>query len=420
MIRRLLDPEAWTEIAQVAARNPVRTGLTALGVFWGAFMLVLMLGFGAGLQQGVLRGMGNYATNAVYLWGQARTLAHQGHTPGQPIRFRVSDQAALERLPGVDAVCSRLQLGGWRDSTITRRGAKTGTFQIMGDTPTFGRILNVVYDGGRFINPLDEAQLRKVAVIGAEVRRTLFEPHEEPLGQWIEVRGVAFLVVGVFHARQANDEGDRQESTIHIPFQTFRQVFHTGDRVGWYALLADADTKASTIDEAARATLSRVHGVNPNDNRAIGSRNAQEEFDRLSNLFAGIRWLVWVVGGATLASGVVGVSNILLIVVRERSAEIGLRRALGATPTDIVLLIVGEAIVLTGLSGLAGIIAGVAVITAAAAVIGPDHPSMGVPSVNVGAALAAAALLVVAGAGAGFLPARRALAVHPVTALRAE
>ncbi len=416
---RLFDPDLWAEVGQVAFRNPLRTGLTALGVFWGTLMLVLMLGFGQGLEEGVLRSMQGTAPNAVYLWGRRTALPYRGEKPGRPVDFRMSDLEALERLPGVELVTPRLQMGGYRGGAVVTHEAKSGTFQLNGDTHRFGRVLNVVYDAGRFIDPLDDAEGRKVAVIGREVANTLF-PDSEPMGAWITVQGVSFRVIGVFHAQSASDEADRQESTIHVPLRTYQQVFHTGDRVGWFALLAADGTSGEEVDRAAKATLARLHGIHPDDTQAMGSYNKAEAFQRQANLFWGIRWLVWVVGTATLASGVIGVSNILLIVVRERTSEIGLRRALGATPGSIVGMIVGEAVVLTGVSGLVGVMTGTVVVELAAMAIGPDNPSFGRPGVDVGVVLVAALVLVVAGAFAGLLPARRALAIEPVTALRTE
>jgi len=416
---RLFDPELWAEIGQVAWRNPLRTGLTALGVFWGTLMLVLMLGFGQGLEQGVLRSMEGSAPNAVYVWGRRTALPYRGEKPGKPVRFRIGDTAALEQLPGVELVTPRQQIGGYRGGAVISHAENSGTFQLQGDTHRYGRIMNVVYDAGRFIDPLDDLEGRKVAVIGREVARTLF-PDEEPLGQWIEVQGVSFRVVGVFHAAVASDDGDRLESTVHVPLETFRRVFHTGDEVRWFALLAAEGVDAAVVDRQVKSTLGRLHGVHPDDTQAMGSYNKAAEYARLQNLFAGIRWLVWVVGTATLASGVIGVSNILLIVVRERTSEIGLRRALGATPSSIVGMIVGEAVVLTGVSGIVGVLTGTVLIEVAAMSIGPDNPDYGQPGIDVGVVLVASLVLVVAGAVAGLMPARRALAIEPVTALRTE
>ncbi len=416
---RLFEPDLWAEIGQVAWRNPLRTGLTALGVFWGTLMLVLMLGFGEGLERGVLRSMQGSAPNAVYVWGRRTALPYHGEKPGRAIRFRISDTEALARIPGVELITPRQQIGGYGGRAVVTHDDQSGTFQLQGDTHLYRKVLNVVFDAGRFIDPLDNAEGRKVAVIGREVARTLF-PDEEALGEWIEVQGVAFRVIGVFHAAVASDNGDRQESTIHVPFQTFRRVFHTGDRVRWFALLADAGTDAGDVDRQVKRTLGRLHGVHPDDTQAMGSYNKAEAFARLQNLFAGIRWLVWVVGTATLASGVIGVSNILLIVVRERTSEIGLRRALGATPSSIVAVIVGEAVVLTGVSGIVGVLTGTVLVELAAMAIGPDHPEYGQPGIQVSVVVVASLVLVVAGAMAGLIPARRALAIQPVTALRSE
>jgi len=418
MITRWLELAA--EVAQVASRNPLRTSLTAMGVFWGTFMLVVMLGFGASLEHGVMRTMGGYATNAVHMWGRRTSLAHAGRQPGWRVKFRNHDRMMLEGLPGVALATPRLQLGGYRDGTAVTHGEHSGAFQVMGDTADYDLVQNVVFTSGRFVNVLDQRDGRKVAALGREVAGTLFPDGDDPLGQWITIQGVAFQVIGVFRAQVGGEAAERQESSIHVPLKTFQQVFHQGDRVGWYSLLAEPGVSASAVEDRARKAMMRRHGVNPGDNRAIGSYNAEKEFSRLQNLFVGIRWMVWFVGAATLASGVVGVSNILLIVVKERTSEIGLRRALGATPWSIVRLVLTEAIVLTTVSGYGGLVAGIALVEGLAVQIGPDHPTMGMPSVDVGAAIGAVVLLTLAGACAGLLPAQRALAVHPVTALRAD
>jgi putative ABC transport system permease protein len=227
-------------------------------------------------------------------------------------------------------------------------------------------------------------------------------------------------VVGLFHSASGGDDGDRAETTIHVPFSTFARAFNAGDRVQWFAVVGEDDVPGAELEKTVKGVLAHRHDVHPDDADNLGSYNAQEDFDRVRGLFRGIRGLTWLVGAATVLSGAVGVSNVLMIVVRERTREIGVRRAVGATARSIVAMIVGEALLLTSVAGTAGLCAGVAIVAAVARIVGPDNERFGPPSVEPGAALAGFALLLVAGLVASVLPARRAVAIEPVAALRTE
>jgi putative ABC transport system permease protein len=416
----MFDLDRWTELADGLRTNPVRTLLTALGVFWGMFMLVVMLGFGDGLERGATRSMAGYATNAVYLWGGRTTLPWGGLAPGRYVGFDNSDTEALRQLPGVEHVAPRNQLGGWREGNNVVRGAKTGNYTVMGDVAELAHILAPIVVRGRFLDPLDVAERRKVAVLGDQVVQELFPYGEDPIGQHVAIRGIQFKVVGWIRSHANDDRSDRDNATIHLPFTTFQRTFGFGDRVGWFALTGAKDVPGSELEANIRRELGDRHQVNPEDNNAIGAFNAEKEFAKITALFTGIRFFVWFVGVMTLAAGVVGVSNILLIVVRERTKEFGLRRALGATPTDVVGMVVQEAIVLTAVAGYAGLVAGVVVLEIAARLIGTDSATMGTPTVDLGAALGAGLVLLIGGALAGVIPARHAAAIQPVVALHAE
>jgi len=413
-------PDSWIELWEVVVRNRVRTLLTASGVFWGMFMLVLMLGFGRGLELGVGNAMGGrYATNAVYVWGGRSTMPYKGMQPGRKTVYSQSDIAVLQaEVAGLEHLAPRNQLGGYRNGVNVVHGAETTNLSVAGDFPQYAFIQAMDLQRGRWINELDIAGQRKNAVIGYAAYEQLFEPGDDPIGQYVSVFGVAFQVVGLFRSPQSGDRGDRQEMALHVPFTAFNNAFNQGDRVGWFAATADADTPASVLEERIRSVLAEQHRLHPDDQRAIGSYNSQEEFERVVNLFAGIRGLVWIVGTATLLSGVVGVSNILLITVRERTSEIGVRRALGATQLQVVWMIVQEALLLTSVAGYSGLVVGVAVLEVAAYFIGEGTESMGPPSIDLSVALTSVGVLIVGGLFAGLIPARRAAAIHPVQALR--
>jgi putative ABC transport system permease protein len=417
----MFDLDTWQEILITARRNKLRTGMTAAGVFWGMFMLLVMLGFGEGLEIGTRRSMGDFSTNAVYIWGQRTSIPYKGLQPGREIDYDNADnQAIVAEIDGIEHVAARNQLGGYSNGNNVTHASKTGNFSVMGDQPAYQHIQPMVFDGGRFLNDLDLRDRRKVAVIGAQVYDVLFDKGADPVGDYIKINGVYFQIIGLFHSAMPGDSGDRQESTIHIPMSTFQQVFNQGNRIGWFAITGEPQISGAQLEADVRALLSQRHAIHPEDQHAIGSNNSEKEFKKITNLFWGIRLFVWFVGIATLATGLVGVSNILLIVVRERTREIGLRRALGATPTSIVSLVILEAVVLTSLAGYVGLVTGVGVLEVSAFAIGPDNNFLGQPEVDLSVAVTAAIILVIGGAVAGLLPAHRAVSIKTVDALRAD
>jgi len=417
----IFDLDTWQEIVLTVRKNKLRTFMTAAGVFWGMFMLLAMLGFGDGLEVGTRRSMGDYSTNAVYIWGQRTSLPYKGLQPGREIDYDNDDALAMRaEIDDIEHLAPRNQLGGWRDGNNVTRMNKTGNFQVMGDVPAFAHIQPMIFDSGRFLNELDIRDRRKVAVIGSTVYETLFEKGADPIGDYIKVKGVYFQVIGQFHSAVPGDQGDRQAGTIHIPLSTFQQAFNQGNSIGWFAISGLPHVSGAALEENIRSVLGQRHGIHPDDDNAIGSRNSEAEFKKITNLFWGIRIFVWFVGIATLATGLVGVSNILLIVVRERTKEIGLRRALGATPGSIVTLVILEAVTLTSIAGYLGLVSGVALLEVLSAVIGPDNKFLGQPEVDLQVAVIAAVILVIGGAIAGLLPAQRAVSIKTVDALRAD
>jgi len=422
-MRQLWDLDQWREIRAALAHNRLRTGLTAFGVFWGIFLLMVMLGSGAGLRNGVMRDFAGNATNSVYIWTQRTQKPWAGMPAGRTFELDNSDVEAIrERIPDVETVAPRNQLGGFRGGNNVTRGARAGSFGVMGDYPEIIRIQPVRMERGRFLNHLDLEEVRKVAVIGTRVRDVLFEPGEDAVGQSILIRGVYFEVVGVFGPTQSGDDGDRQAQTIFVPFTTFQRAFNFGNDVGWLALTSLPDVRASVAEGKVLALLRSRHKVAPDDARALGHYNVEADYLKTRGLFTGIRLLVWIVGIGTLAAGAIGVSNIMLIIVRERTREIGIRRAVGATPAAVVSQIVLEAVILTGVAGYAGMVAGIALIEIVGRLLPPGDGTrmFANPDVGLGDAFQALAILVAAGVLAGLAPAQRALAVSPTVALRGE
>jgi putative ABC transport system permease protein len=416
----MIDLDSWHEVFSTLQKNLLRTTMTAWGVFWGTFMLVAMLGFGNGLEAGVNRNMLGFVANNVYAWGQQTTRAFGGLAPGRRVRLEADDAVALSRLPGVVAVAPSIELGGWREGNNVSYEDKTGNFGVRGEYPELARVGVDRPYSGRFINELDMELRRKVAVIGDGVRRVLFGDDVDPIGHYINVRGIHFQVVGVIHSEQPGDEGDRQNSSLTVPFATFQAAFNSGGRVGAMAIRLDDAADSEQTERSIRDTLAARHRVHPEDPSAIGSFNLSKRHQRAQTMFRGIRAFVWFVCVATLLAGALGVSNIMLISVKERTREFGIRKALGATPASIIQLVLAEATVLTLLAGYVGVIAGVLGLELTARWVGEGSGPLGAPSIDLGIALVATAVIGACGMLAGVAPARHAAGIHPVVALRAE
>jgi putative ABC transport system permease protein len=415
----MLDIDGWQEILTTLRRNRLRTALTAIGVIWGIFILIVMIGVGSGLETGVTQRMSGFAHNSIYVWGQRTTRPHAGMQPGRRVEFDNRDTQALRALEGIEFLAPRNQLGGFREAGVVRRGNKTGSFSVMGDYPALRHIESMRISEGRFLNDLDVEERRKVAVIGQQVVDQLFAPGEEPIGQAIQIGGVYFQVIGAFESVQSGERGDRQAQNIYVPFPTFQQAFNFGDRVGWFSLTVAPGHASAAVEADIRRVLGARHRIAPEDDQAIGSYNAEKDFGKVQNLFNGIDAIIWFAGVMTLLAGVIGVINIMLISVKERTREIGVRKALGATQRSIVGMILREAVLLTSLAGCLGILAGVAVIEQIASQ--PVESEMfAAPTVGFTPTVLATCILIVAGAIAGFLPAMHAAGIDPVEALRSE
>jgi len=418
----MFDRDQWHEIFSALRKNRLRSVLTAFGVFWGIFMLVIMHGAGTGLFNGVTREFGDFATNSAFIWTQRTSIPYHGFKRGRWYHFRNDDiQALKDNIPEIELVAPKLQAGGYRGSNNVVRGLKTGAFNIHGDYPEYYLIDPVDILKGRFVNNIDIEERRKVAVIGKRVWEVLFEPGEDPLGKYIRIQGVYFKVVGLFKPRsKVNNSGDA-EQTIYIPFTTLQKVYNYGDIVGYFSITAKENVPVSVVEKKAIALLKQRHDIHPDDVEAVGHANIEEEFKRMTGLFSGISWLVWIVGGFSLIAGVIGISNIMLVIVKERTKEIGIKRAIGATPFSVILQIILEAVFLTSVAGIFGLLAGVWSLEALGAVLPETDGGMfSNPGVNFSIAMTSLAILVISGVLAGLIPARRAVSVRTIDALRYE
>lgn len=419
----MFDSDKWQEIFSSLKKNPLRTILTAFGVFWGIFMLIIMLGSGNGLENGVTRDFGGSATNSIFIWTQRTSIPYAGLPEGRFFRMRNEDIPVLKaEVPEIEHLAPRNQLRGYQGGNNVSYNNKSGNFQVMGDYPEIFHITPMDMLQGRFLNKYDLDEKRKVVVIGTNVRDVLFG-EEDPINKNIKINGVFFKVVGVWKTKKSGNQGERDSQTLFIPFSTFQKAFNYGNIVGWLALTVDPNKEATVVEEKIVDVLKRRHKVAPADDRAFGSFNAQEAFEQMNGLFNGISMLIWVVGTGTLIAGVIGVSNIMLIIVKERTKEIGIRRAIGASPWSIVSQIILESVFLTSLAGYFGLVFGVLVTELISNLIGSDPSSDTMftnPTIDLKIAITALVILIISGIFAGLIPARKAVKIKPIEALRAD
>jgi putative ABC transport system permease protein len=420
----LFDTDSLQEILLALKKNKLRSFLTAFGVFWGILMLVVMLGAGRGLYNGVTDDFARFASNAVYLWARVTTLPYQGLPKGRSFRMDIDDvDALLSGIPEIDRIAPRIELANADGKNNVTRGLKTGTFDVYGDYPDIIYIRLMDISRGRFLNDLDIERKRKVAVIGDRVYQELFETGENPIGQYLEISGVFFQVVGVFTIESLGDEDQDDLKTVYLPLTTFQRSFNYGRQIAWLSLTAKQGIPAATVKDKTIRLLSLRHKVSPDDSRAFGHWNSEESFNKVTRVFIGVDFLIWFVGVFTLFAGVIGVSNIMLIVVKERTSEIGIRRAIGATPFHIVSQIITESVLLTAFSGYWGLVVGVGLLELVSSVLGGGSARTSMfsrPEVDFNVALVALGILIVSGILAGLIPARRAVSIKPVDAIRSE
>ncbi len=416
----MFDIDKWQEIFGTIRKNKLRTVLTMFGVFWGIFMLMILMGSGNGLENGVNNEFKGWATNGGFVWSNRTTMPYNGLQPGRYIRFVNEDRnALLSRVKGLEYLAPRLNLG---NRNISRED-KSGSFRIHGDYPDYQKIQIVKMVDGRHINELDIKHFRKVAVIGDYVKRVLFEDDEEPVGNYVKINNIYFQVVGVFKSQRSSEQAERDEQTIYIPFSTFQQAFNYGNFVGWFAFTAKPGIPVSEVETEMKSVLMERHHIHPEDYNALGSNNLEEEFGRIKRLFSGIDIFIWIVGIGTLMAGVIGVSNIMLIIVKERTKEIGIRKSIGATPLSIIGLIIQEAIFITLVAGYIGLVTGIVLLSGLSYVMEANDIDTGMfasPEVNMTTALLSLFVLVLGGALAGLIPATKAAKINPIEALHSE
>ncbi|NJB70937.1 putative ABC transport system permease protein [Saonia flava] len=419
----MFNRDRWKEILEVLTSNWFRTVLTAFGVFWGISILIILLSAGKGLENGIKQDFGDIATNTMFMWTRSTTKAYQGLPMGRRFNFKTEDvQSIRDKVPNLRYVSPRNQLGGFRGGNNVVRGLNAGAYNVYGDYPEIINQDPMTVTSGRFINYNDINEKRKVAIIGNGVKNDLYDKDEEVLGTYIKIQGVNFLVVGTYKKKSNNGDGEEGQKEIYVPFSAFSQAFNRGNNVGWMAITAHDGSSISALKESIINVMKTKHKIHPEDQRAVGYFDLYEQYNRVESLFGALKAVAYLVGIMVLLSGIIGVSNIMLIVIKERTKEIGIRRALGEDPWSIKKQILMESIFLTIISGMAGIIFGALFIYAVNALldsVGPVDMFMN-PSVSLGVVVIALIILIVSGLLAGFIPAQSAIKVRPIDALRTD
>ena len=412
MLKFLFDIDTWQELRESLTKNKLRTIITMIGVWWGILLLIGLLGSAKGIENKFSVQFGDYATNSVFIWGQSTSMAFKGYQEGRFPRLKFSHLEKIKnQVQGIKFLLPR----NARDAQVVR-GVQYASFSMSGDFPLLDQIQKKNLISGRFINQSDIDETKKVAVISDDVFKQLFDADENAIGDFIKINEISYKVIGVFEQGDFDFGGQ-----LHIPFTTFQKVYNQGDNIGWITVTGDDDYDIRQLENDVKLVLKNLNFVHPDDNRAFGSFDLGELFDGFEGFLMGMQFLTWFVGIATLIAGVFAIGNILLITVKERTKEIGIRRAIGATPFEIKRQIVIESIFLTIIAGIFGIISGgwILIVMDSAFGSGPDSVLINA-SVPIFVVFIAVIILVVFGTLIGLIPANRATSIKPIDALREE
>lgn len=418
----MFDLDSWQEIWATISRNKLRSILTGFGVFWGIFMLVALIGVGNGLGEGMYQNVSGFASNSSFYWTGRTSEAYKGYRKGRYWEMNNRDIALIRQKSQSVEYISPVLFGRGGDKNVVR-GQKSGSYGTRGIYPEHFQIEKQYVLSGRTFNQLDVDQRKKVCVIGKVVYETLFNIGEDAVGQYIRVNGIYFQIIGVVSPKSGISIGGRVEETVFLPFSTMQTTFNQGDVVHFLSCTTKSGYPVSVTQDEVKGILKSAHSISPTDEKAVGSVNIEKEFEMFQGLFMGIDILIWIVGLGALFSGIIGISNIMLVTVRERTREIGVRRALGAKPMTIMVQILSESFVLTAIAGFMGFLAGIGVLEAVNYALEDvfADSSIFVPLfVTFKVAIIAMIILVFSGIVAGIMPALRALKVKAIDAIRDE
>ena len=414
---QLIDTEKWAEIFDTIKRHKLRTFLTALSVWWGMFMLIILLGAGSGLENSVEHNFRDDAINSLWMYRGMTSQAYKGLPVGRRIQFDTKDYDLLvDEIDGVAHVTGRYYIGG---NVVTAYKNKGLSFDTRCVHPDHKVLENTIVVEGRFINDTDIKEYRKVCAIGTLVKKAFFEDGQNAIGEYLNIKGIDYKVVGVY-----DDTGHENElRKIYLPISTCQKVYEGKDRIHQLMMtIGDADVKeAAKIEKHVFAQMAALHKFSPDDDQAIYISNGVEEYAEFKMVMGFIKGFIWFVGVGSILAGMIGVSNIMLIIVKDRTKEIGIRKALGATPRSIIAMILQESVFITAIAGYVGLLAGFGIIYGLNGILLANEVEIEFfrnPEVNFTVVLTALILLVICGALAGLIPAIQAVRVNPVTAMR--
>mgnify|MGYP001794732495 FL=1 len=419
----MFDLDKWEEIWLTIKKHKLRTALTSFGVFWGIFMLVVLLGAGNGLHNGVMQNF-DIAKNAVFVWTEVTSVPYAGFQAGRFIDLTNDDYAALLEEDKLKTVSPRIRVSSrFGGGQITLKyDDNEVSYGLMGDYPDYFDIQPLWITEGRFINKKDIVEKRKMAVLGRRVKDDLFQDRDA-IGEYIKINEVPFKVIGIFDSKATGEQARNDVQIVHIPVTTAQQTFNMGNSIGWFGAVPEEGTSGVEAEEIIKDILRKRHKISPDDRQALGSFNVEEEFKETQGLFTGIAAFSWLVAIGTILAGMIGVGNIMLIIVKERTKEIGVRKSIGAKPWSIVSMIIQEAMVISGVSGYVGLVMGVALIEGigyAMKNFGMESEFFANPEIDFQAAISAIIVLLISGVIAGLIPGIKAAKVNPVLALRDE
>ena len=417
----MFDLDRWTEIWVTITRNKTRSLLTCFGVFWGILMLVILLGSGRGMQNGIMRSVNGFATNSAFFFADRTSESYKGFNKGRQWDMRNRDVESIRREVKELSAISPIIWGNSSDKNIVY-GMMSGTFNVKGVHPDYFQIETQKLFHGRLLNEVDERERRKVCLIGTKVKEVLFK-EEDPCGSYIRVNGIYYQVVGVVQQRASGvNIGGRSEECVFLPFSTMQQTLNQGDIIHFLCVAAKPDVQMLPVINKIKSIIKEQNFISPTDPQAVSAINLAAQFETFNNAFLGIDILIWIVGVGTLLAGIIGVSNIMMVTVKERTKEIGVRRALGAKPWNIISQIMSESLLITAMAGLMGLTVGVFLLDVVDQLIGdPVGETMLLhPTVSIQVALAATSILLLAGLLAGLIPAWRAMQIKAIDAIREE
>lgn len=416
-----IDIDSYREILDTLTRNKSRSLLTGFGVFWGVFMLVALMGGGQGLKEMLEKNFEGFAQNTAMIWAQPTSKPYKGFRKGRWWEMEYKDIERLrQRVPELKSIAPVL-FGGWGRSNTAYYGDQKTQPRIQGVTPEYADIVSPRMYYGRYINEMDLRQNRKVCVLGKKIYKDLFKEEGDPCGKRIRIDSTYYEVVGVdYNASGAMNFNGRAEEKVTLPLTLVQKTFNRGNQVDLIAVTGRQGVVMSKITPRIRETIARAHYIDPTDEQGAMVFNTEVLFQLLDNLFKGVNFLIWLVGLGTLLAGAIGVSNIMMVTVRERTTEIGIRRAIGATPRMILSQIISESIVLTLVAGMSGILLAVLVLQMLELANTEDGILMAHFQIGFWTALFAALVVSAMGVLAGLAPAARAMSIKPVDAMRDE